>query len=488
MGVRDLVATEDSQTVMVDFAYRAEEAGQYRLFVEADPQEGELVENNKATAFLKVRDGGLRVLLISSGALDHERKFIERSLNQSQEIELDYQPISVKSRAAWPIDVETLGDDLANYDVFIVGGVDARALKAENWQKMSNLVEAGRGFMMYGGFHSFGPGNFADSAISDLLPLQLSRTEREVDPTKQTRFDRQIAGELQVIPKGDSSITHLAPEESNASAWAELKPIFGANKFDNLKDQAIVIAETQNGDPLLVQSQFVAGRVLASAMDSTYRWWRYGRADAHKRFWRQSVLWLARRDKQEANSIFIDLPQRRFMAGTRIAFTCGLTDEAGDSIPDASLNAVLAGPDGQSWAIDLAATADSVQGTIPKEAANEAGIYRIEIKAEGTAAPTSSYADFVVIKEDFELSDPAANPGLLDMLAKRTVRVGGKAIAPEQLPTLIDEIKASPPKSEVELQTKWQLGDTAIDAWMAFGLLVLLLSFEWFLRKSWGLV
>ena len=69
-----------------------------------------------------------------------------------------------------------------------------------------------------------------------------------------------------------------------------------------------------------------------------------------------------------------------------------------------------------------------------------------------------------MLQQDFELTDPAANPGLLDLLARMTQRLGGKAIAPEQLLGLLDEIKASPPSDEIETQSKCtglgQLGNT----------------------------
>ena len=119
----------------------------------------------------------------------------------------------------------------------------------------------------------------------------------------------------------------------------------------------------------------------------------------------------------------------------------------------------------------------------------EPGDYRVRVEAiEGAQVVLSSYKDFVVEKEDFELGDPAANPGLLDMLARMTSAAGGKAIAPEQLASILDDIKANPPQDEIETQSKWQLGDTVADAWTYFLLLVALLSTEWFLRKRWGLV
>ena len=71
---------------------------------------------------------------------------------------------------------------------------------------------------------------------------------------------------------------------------------------------------------------------------------------------------------------------------------------------------------------------------------------------------------------------------------ERPSRVGGKAIAAEQLPELLKQIKATPPQDEIETQSKWQMGDTSLDAWSFFLLLVGLLTAEWFLRKRWGMV
>ena len=72
-------------------------------------------------------------------------------------------------------------------------------------------------------------------------------------------------------------------------------------------------------------------------------------------------------------------------------------------------------------------------------------------------------------------------------LADWTKQEGGRALAPEELPQQIDEIRNRPKDYEVR-QTKWQLASTASDAWLFFGLLVGLLGTDWFLRKKWGLV
>jgi hypothetical protein len=86
------------------------------------------------------------------------------------------------------------------------------------------------------------------------------------------------------------------------------------------------------------------------------------------------------------------------------------------------------------------------------------------------------------------LSNAAADHDQLARLAALTEEFGGRMVAPEQLPTLLREIQREPPQMEIEVQTKWQLGDTWRDAWLLLAALVSFLTAEWIFRKRWGLV
>ena len=139
LGTREVMATEASQIVMGDFLFRPEQAGQYRIRVKAEGQPGETIDNNESTAFLTVRDGGLRALLLSSGALAQEQKFIRRSLDESPDIELDYEQLNLKGRKQWPVNLSRRQLQLEDYDVFIIGDLDARAVRPEDWEAIAQL-------------------------------------------------------------------------------------------------------------------------------------------------------------------------------------------------------------------------------------------------------------------------------------------------------------------------------------------------------------
>ena len=91
-------------------------------------------------------------------------------------------------------------------------------------------------------------------------------------------------------------------------------------------------------------------------------------------------------------------------------------------------------------------------------------------------------ARFTVPNQDMELDQPAAEPTLLAALAKLTP--GGRGLAPEELPTLLQQLQSRQDEFEEEIVTHISLWDR----WPVLLALVGLLSLEWWLRKRWGLV
>ena len=249
-----------------------------------------------------------------------------------------------------------------------------------------------------------------------------------------------------------------------------------------------MLAESPEQIPLLVAGEYGGGRVLAFAGDSTWQWWRQGLSTTHRRFWRQVVLWLARRDDLTRNDVWIDLPQRRFPVGSRMAFTAGARTAMGDVIPNARLSATLTGPDGQPTPVRLSRKGDEFAGVIDR--LTQPGSYQISVTALDADGQQlgSATAHFEVMDQDVELSNPAADPDQMARLANLTRESGGRVVAPEQLPSLLKEIQQNPPQMVEEVLTRWQLADTWWDAWLVLGCLVGLLTVEWFLRKRWGLV
>ena len=259
----------------------------------------------------------------------------------------------------------------------------------------------------------------------------------------------------------------------------------GRNKFSRLKESNTqVLAQTVGGDPILVAGQYVAGRVLALAVDSTSPWYRYGFHTEHKRFWRQAILWLARKDDALGDGVWAKLEQRRLYRGERIAFTAGATGADAQPLTDVVLEAKVVGPQGAETPARLSPDGQQWAGTLEPMATP--GDYLLEVVGRRDGQDVGSARA--------ELHRPGSGPG--------TERPGGQSAAagaagpadqgrrgqipgPRAATRIAETDRRAPPKMEIEVQSEWQLADTELDAWLFFLCVVGLLSGEWYLRKKW---
>lgn len=495
VATRQVRTERDGEQLQLEVPYVPPEPGQYKLTLRVPQQPGELVaRNNELSAFLTVLEGGLNVALLV-GAYRLEERAIERSINDSPDIQVDVfdaRDYTVPER--WPV---KLAEDWLDpsIDAYILGEFDAAALGDTQLAALKEAVAKGKGLIVLGGNQSFGPGGYKGTPLEEVLPIKLARFEKQdLDKPLRTDVFREDdpadPNDLRVIPVTPHPVTTLAAANKNEEVWRRLPELKNRiNRFAEISEipGVRVLLETPQKAPVLVAGDYVRGRVLAFAGDSTYRWRSYGFEAQHKRFWRQVILWLVRREDLEQHDVWVQLPQRRFNPGSRVTFTAGAKSATGDPLPDATLRVELTSPDGTKRPVDLPAAGDARSGVI--DALKEPGDYLLVATASQDGRPIGmARAAFQVLDQDIELSNPAADPDQLARLANLTVDAGGKVLAAEELPGLLQKIKEQPPELEIQLQTKWQLADTWWDAWLFFVCVVGLLSSEWFLRKRWGLV
>jgi hypothetical protein len=485
IGSQNKAAGVESDGVEFEFPYVPQQPGHYKVTVKAAVQPGELVvKNNELSAYLTVLEGGLRVLLIDSGKRP-EFKFLRRSLAESPDIELDDLIIDATNRKAWPVNLGTTLKD-GKYDVFLLGNVPADALGEANMKALADEVAKGKGLLALGGLRTFGAGNYYGTPLADVLPIALDRFEKQ-DFDAPDRPDLFVQGPLPMTPVASHAVTRLAEGQANAAVWQKLPPLDFANHFAALKPTpgVRVLLSGPRQEPLLVSGEFGSGRTLAFAGESTYRWPLKGFAAEHKRFWRQSILWLARRDESQQSEVWIKLAQRRFAPGANVNFTVGARSPEGDALRDAQFTATLVGPDGKVQPQRLSPAGEQQAGIL---SVKEPGDYAIELVATRQGQTLGkARAEFLVFDQDVELASAAADHENLARLANITKEFGGRMVAPEELDALLSEIASRPPETEVR-QQRWRLGDDPLAAWVWLLAFTGLLGTEWWLRKRWGLV
>src|SRR5262249_40198679 len=231
--------------------------------------------------------------------------------------------------------------------------------------------------------------------------------------------------------------------------WNKLAKLTGVTRMGEPKTQAQVLARSRTGEPLLVSEPHGAGRVLAFAGDTTWRWVRSVETmKMHYRFWRQVVFWLAQR--AEAGGTVRLLPDsRRLPAGGKLSFLLKLRGKGGVEIPakDAEFEVTVIDPQKvETKIIPTAHDQNEKRGTIWKT--DIPGEYQIVARGWGKdtdGKPLENLAPakvrFLVYHDEAEMARQAADH---DFLAKLASAGGGKFHHAEDLKVFLKELATQP--------------------------------------------
>ena len=489
---RPYTPTRPYEESKVRLSFVPSEPGNYRLKIRAVPQPGEVAtRNNELPSFLNVEEGGIRVLYLE-GNLGWEQSFLHQAIPAAaQGIEMKFVTVysDERNRKGWPLQgvvTQYLSDP--TFDVIIIGDLDSSALydaqtSTKNIDLIVEAVDRGAGVIMLGGYHSFGPGGYANTPLADILPVQMASNERQAFPPAEIRKELHIEHEVKMRPAKRHYVTRIS-EDDGVRAWDEIPALVGANILKP-KPNAEILLKSESGNPILVAGR-VGGRVLAFAGDSTWRWVMNDKEEEYNRFWRQIVLWLAAQDGRENNAVWIDLPQRRFQPMSFVEFSCKASDSTGALVNDANFIVNLVKPDGTTAAVSVDPA--SQKGEIPRELLADGGLYEIQVSGSrnGKQLGSSSY-EFIVFDRDKEKAIPSADPETMKRLADQTEKDGGQVVLPEDFSALLTALAENPPE-QMSVPLKWQLGESTTDASLFLLAFVGLLLAEWVLRKKWGLV
>jgi len=509
---KKLTATEEGQLVPYRFTYIPQTTGLKKVSVVAEPQPKEVVKtNNEMSSFVRVMEGGLNVLYLE-GSSRYEQLVLRKSIDSSADIRLKYHRFPVEqflvyaktSREAvgkTALDVLKQATDERPslvkefftpgvFTVYMIGDLPAAALKDEELKALADCVTGGSGLVMLGGYHSFGAGGYAGTPLAAVLPVVVRA--QELQPLGE-EYRKDIHWEIPLpLKPTDVGVSQnpfllgIGPSSTAReirAAWDSLPPLKGANRLV-AKQGAIPLIAGPDGperQPLLVQQISGAGRTLAFAGDTTWRWWADHEKE-HKRFWRQVILWLAKMDESMLGDCWIELDKPRFAVGETVRFKVQLRDDKGKDVPNPKVEALVRLPDGKEEPVLIVNDNGIATGSVRNS--TQPGDYTIRVTAsarEGSSQAKNATARFLVFEQHLELDNPVADPTLLGNLAGLT---GGKSVLPEKLPGLLQELAE---KAEV-LTEKRETKLTLYDSWPMLVLLCSVLALEWFVRKRVGMV
>lgn len=466
----------DKESLNVDLTFVPQHSGELKIAVEAIPVEGELLtRNNRVERIVSVRKGGVKVAYFD--VVRNEIKSLQM-VNGADKIQLDTYRIpggQFAPRAKIPADWFERG----KYDVYVIGDVPAKIFGPALLEKLAERLQDGASLLMTGGTQNFSAGGYADSPLELYLPVILDPSLARAGNSPQA----QIGGRLKMLPTNSGLqqyVMQIDVPEKNRARWQSLPALTGATRLQPKPDLVEVWAESEDGTPLLMASTVGRARVAAFAADSTWLWVQHKQGDAHQRFWRQLLLWLARKDADTDQSIWVKVEPRNYIPGAPVAVTFGARTAEGAPLDDAEFQAEVISPKQQQFALAPRKTAQGYAADFL--ATQEPGDYWIRVSGthNGTSLGPATQTRFIVDPRDLELDHPSAD---YDMLRQIAAITGGTSLKPEELDGWAARLaeRKFGDLTQVRVVTLW-------DNWWSLLAFVGLMTCEWTLRKRWGLV
>ena len=276
----------------------------FSLTIPAQPGE-QIAQNNQKDFKVDVQRDKIRVLTLS-GSPAWNYRFLRMAMKQDPLIELVSfvflrtptdsvdVPDTQLSLIPFPID-DIFLEELKNFDMVFFDDFSHRAyFNPVYLERVRDFVRDGGGLAMLGGARSFDSGGYADSALRDVLPVELDG---------KGSYQTQVTVNPILTPAGKAHpITRLAPDpKTNEEAWRKMPALTGLNPVRAVRGETLLTAGGDGagtGAPLLAIGRFGKGRTLALMSDDAWRWnfIAVGNRETpqnHLKLVRQMVRWLA---------------------------------------------------------------------------------------------------------------------------------------------------------------------------------------------------
>ncbi len=480
------------------FFFDPEEEESVEYTVQISPLPNEVnTENNSLNILIDSKKDTIRVLYFE-GHLRTEFKFIKRALEEDQIVDFTsisqtgtgkYYRQGIKNpeelKGGFPSDEE----ELYQYKAIIFGDIDASSFSIEQLEMIEKFVrKRGGGFLMLGGKNSFAEGDYWNTPIADILPV-------EIDPQRKTVIspnfnDPNIPKEergFQFVPTQEgleNPILKLVPDPiKNRRVWNTMPRLFSINYFGAKKPAATILAEKPqdrfgNSEPLFVVQRYGRGRTAVLATASTWRWQMLLEANdtKHERFWRQFIRWLG---DGAPNHVSLSLAHDRVEPNVEIPIRVSLFDENFDPLSEVEVTGIMTDPNKNlsqmQFLPELNEEGEYTFNFVPKTT----GMYSIEVESKLNGKIIGKqYQSIISRPSKKEFYNATLKKGFLKNMA---ALANGYYYEPAEVGNIPVNLKSR--KSSTSIIRSEYIWDMPL----LFLLIVILLSAEWIYRRYKGL-
>ncbi len=487
---KTVVLGSAEKEIKCSFEYTPREAGLLKFELTAVPFDNELNrQNNRREFSVQVLKEKIRLLYIS-GSPNYEYRFLRQVLKNNPNYEVvsfiiirgqeDILPLPDPEYTLIPFPVyDIFNKEIYNYDVLVLENFSYRAFIPPEFLKNLNdyIEKAGGSFVMLGGPDAFGSGGYKNTAVENILPVEIYDAGVELF----------IKEPFRVKPAGHPVNILSEVKSENEEIWEHLPELKGFNRFAKAKPGAVILGthpvlKGENGKPLPITAvwQKGKGRVLAMAANSTWRWsmWLAGTGRGnypYGRYWQQLFNWLV--NAPDLKQITVAPEKAVYRQGEEILVQATVLDEFYRYEETAAVSLTVQEPNGKTQAANsLMYSGNGIyETTIPAE---KPGRYILNVTAEKGAKHLGAASNFVTVNAaTSEEYDIFQNEKVLKEIAAVS---GGSYCDSGNMEELVRVQK--PVREESTVQIKEPLYDSPL----FFILIVLLLTVEWYLRRISG--
>ncbi|MEC8380844.1 MAG: glutamine amidotransferase [Myxococcota bacterium] len=421
----------------VQFIQRPLEVGRlaWEVNVPVDPRDM-APANNVYPVVVKVVRETTRVLQVC-GAPSYDQKFLRLFLKQDPSVELvsffilrTYDDFG----AGWDSDELSLIEfpyrtlfsrDLKTFDLVMLQNFDYKSFfQRDSMELLSNIKEYvldGGALIMLGGDRSFDLGEYNNTPIADILPVQLG-VAGELSSALPFQPQLTVSGAQHPIVQLSSS-----PERSR-DVWSRLSEMDGFNKNNGLAEGGAALlqhptARTDNGQPvpILAVKEAGKGRIMSLGVDSSWRWSFSEAVEgegnlAYLRFWKNALRWL--QADPEDLQVVVTPERENALLNQELGIEVWVRDTSYSAVAGASFDGFVETPSGER--IPISGTTGDAGESQVVFTPTEQGTHRIQVYYGEQTAKTV----FAATAREPELLELQSKATWLKQLAQRAPKGG----------------------------------------------------------------
>jgi hypothetical protein len=407
-----------------------------------------LVDNNRLSAPIAIREEKLRVLLIES-LPRWEYRYLRNALSRDPGVELScllFHPGLSKvggGNKDYIKEFPTGLDELSKFDVVFLGdvGLDDGQLTADQCRLLKGLVEhqaSGLVFMPGWQGRQF---TLLGTPLAELFPVVM-------DEAQPGGWGSRTPGHFELTELGRRSLlTNLADTpDANLEVWEDLPgfqwyaPVVRAKGGTEVLAVHKDVTNTHGRLPLLVTRTYGAGKVLFMGTDGAWRWRKGVEDKYHYRFWGQVVRWMAYQRnmvKGETMRLYYapDQPQVR----QSLALHAIVMERNGEPLSKGDVSARIVAPSGKAETVRFTSTGEAWGVFQGHYLSTEPGKHMITLacKQTGATLETSVFVQGFLA----ERVGRPARPEVLEEIARVT---HGKVLPPGKVDQLVQSLANLP--------------------------------------------